>query len=441
MLKQFTKQEKSWIMYDWANSAYSILVASILPIYAGVVGGAAGIPAVTQTSHWAFVSSFSALIIALSAPVLGAVADYRGMRKRLFFSFFLVGVIATGLLPVTNSYVFLLFLYGITNFGFAGSNVFYDAFLMDVTTNERMNKVSSWGFAMGYIGGSTIPFLASIALTVLAKDGMVPLLPIDQTAAMKAACLITMGWWAVFTVPLLKNVKQVYSIEPEKGTVKRSFARLLSTVREVKKHRMLLVFLIAYFCYINGVGTIIMMASKLATSISMPDGSTGFGTLYIIGGLLITQVVAFPFSIIYDKLSKRFSTKAMILCGIITYTVICAIGFFMVREWQFLMLAGFVGTAQGGVQALSRAFFGKLIPDKNRSGEFFGFYNIFGKFESVAGTALMGLVLLFTDDVHYGIIPVFVLFILGGLLMLRVPEVKEAGGAVSLACNERNAAL
>lgn len=425
MLKRFTKQEKSWILYDWANSAYSILIASILPIYAGVVGNTAGIPAVTQTSHWAFVSSISALIIALGAPILGSIADYRGMRKRLFFSFFVVGVLATGLLPVMNSYVFLLLLFGITNFGFAGANVFYDAFLIDVTTNERMDKVSSWGFAMGYIGGSTIPFLISISLNLLASDGMIPVLPIDTVQAMRIACWITMIWWAVFTIPILKNVKQVYSIEPEKGTVKRSLCRLISTVREVKKHKLLLLFLVAYFCYINGVGTIIMMASKLATSITMPDGSVGFGALYIIGGLLITQVVAFPFSLLYDRLSKRFGSKTMILVGICTYTVICVIGFFMVREWQFLALAALVGTAQGGIQALSRAFYGKLIPDKNRSGEFFGFYNIFGKFESVAGTALMGLVLLFTDDVHYGIIPVLVLFIIGGLLMLRVPDAKE----------------
>jgi UMF1 family MFS transporter len=424
MLKRFTKQEKSWIMYDWANSAYSILIASILPIYAGIVGNSAGIPAVTQTSHWAFVSSISALIIALSAPLLGAIADYRGMRKRLFFSFFVVGVLATGLLPVTNSYVFLLLLYGITNFGFAGSNVFYDAFLVDVTTNERMDRVSSWGFAMGYIGGSTIPFLVSTALIVLASDGMVPVLPINGAAAMKLACLITMAWWAIFSVPILKNVKQVYSIEPERGTVSKSIGRLLSTLKEIKKHKLLLMFLIAYFCYINGVGTVIMMASKLATSIKMPDGSVGFGSLYIIGGLLITQVVAFPCSILYDRLSKRFSDKAMIMAGICTYVVICVIGFRMVQEWQFLALAALVGTAQGGIQALSRSFYGKLIPDKNRSGEFFGFYNIFGKFESVLGTALMGIVLLFTDDVHYGIIPVLVLFILGGLLMIRIPNGK-----------------
>lgn len=338
--RKFSKQERSWIMYDWANSAYSILAASLLPIYAGVVGDSAGIDAVKQTSDWAFASSISAVIIALSAPILGAIADYRGMRKRLFFVFFALAVISTGLLPVNIGYMGLLLLFSITNLAFAGANVFYDAFLMDVTTPERMDKVSSWGFAMGYVGGSTIPFLISIGLYLFSSDGLIRILSFDSTFAMKLACLITAVWWAVFTIPMLKNVKQVYSIEPEKKVVSKSINRLRQTLSEVGKYKKIVIFLVAYFCYINGVGAIIMMASKIATGLKLD-------TFAIIGSLMITQLVAFPSSIIYNRLSAKYSSKRMILTGIATYILVCIIGFFMTEEWQFLLLAMLVGTAQG----------------------------------------------------------------------------------------------
>lgn len=409
MLTGFTKSEKGWIMYDWANSAYSILVASLLPIYSGAVGGAEGIAPAAQASQWAWAVSLSALIVGLLAPVLGSMADYRGMRKRLFTGFFVLGVSATALLSVVNGYFSLLLLFGLTNIGFAGANVFYDAFLVDVAAFERMDKVSAWGYGMGYIGGSTIPFVASVALYILSEDNLA-VLNISGNGAIRLSCVLTAVWWALFTIPFFKNVRQVSFIEHERGIFRQSFRRLASTLRDMKKDKRMFRFFIAYFLYINGVGAIIMMASKLASSI-------GFNTLYIVGGLFLTQIVAFPCSILYDRLGERFTHRRMIIVGIITYIVVCIIGFFMTKEWQFIILACLVGTAQGGIQALSRSYFGKLIPDKRRAGEFFGIYNIFGKFESVLGTMLMAVVLMFTEDVHYGVLPVLAFFIVGGILM------------------------
>ncbi|MEN6470583.1 MAG: MFS transporter [Clostridiaceae bacterium] len=414
MAGKFTKSEKGWMMYDWANSAYSILSASILPIFAGIVAEKAGVDAVSHAAHWAWAVSLSALVIAVLAPILGAVGDYKGMRMRMFGAFVLLGVVATGLLPVVGLYPAFLLLFAATNLAFAGANVFYDSFLIDVTTRERMDKVSSWGFALGYIGGSTIPFVVSIALYMLSSDGMIPLLPFDSSTAMKLACFITAVWWALFTIPFFKNVRQLSFIEREGHVVRESVVRTFKNLKEFSKDKALFRFFIAYFCYINGVGAIIMMASKLADTI-------GIGALYIIGGLFLTQIVAFPCSILYDKLGERFGHKNMILVGIATYILVSVVGFFMYEGWQFLVLACLVGTAQGGIQALSRSYFGKLIPDKKRAGEYFGFYNIFGKFESVVGTMLMAIVLMFSTDVHYGVIPVLVLFLIGGALMIKVP--------------------
>ncbi|HMM32318.1 MAG TPA: MFS transporter, partial [Clostridia bacterium] len=245
-------------------------------------------------------------------------------------------------------------------------------------------------------------------------DGMIPLLPFDSETAMKLACFITAIWWAVFTIPFFKNVKQLSYIEKKKNLVGESISRTFKNLKEFSRDKALFRFFLAYFCYINGVGAIIMMASKLADTI-------GIGALYIIGGLFLTQIVAFPCSILYDKLGVRFGHKNMILVGVATYILVSIVGFFMYEGWQFLLLACLVGTAQGGVQALSRSYFGKLIPDKKRAGEYFGFYNIFGKFESVVGTMLMAIVLMFSEDVHYGVIPVLVLFLIGGALMLKVP--------------------
>lgn len=412
MKKHFSKPEFAWIMYDWANSAYSILVAAVLPLYAAKMAENGGVTSVQHTANWGYASSITGLIIAVLAPVLGAVADYHLRRMRLFIAFFAVGVLATGLIPFNNSYMTLLVLYGITNFGFAGANLFYDAFLVDVTSNERMDKVSTWGFGLGYIGGSTIPFLASIALIMFGSN-----FGVDETMAMRMSCFITALWWAVFTIPFFRNVRQHTSITPERGMLKKSLLRVFETLKAAKKHKYLFIFLIAYFFYIDGVGTIIKMASTYADAL-------GLGATDIILGLLLTQVIAFPCSILYGRLAERYGAKRMLYTGIATYLGVCVVGYLMAHAWQFYLLASLVGTAQGGIQALSRSYFGRLIPDKRRAGEFFGLYNIFGKFESVLGTALMGIVVSATGRINDGVVPILAVFILGGLLLLFVPDDK-----------------
>lgn len=411
--KMFTKQEWSWIFYDWANSAYSIFIATVLPIFASSVARVSGIDSVTHTANWGYTSAIACVLVALSSPILGTLADYKGVRKRFFIAFFLLGVLSTGIIPIANSYIAVLIIYGITNFGFAGANVFYDAFLLDVTTNDRMDKVSSWGFGMGYIGGSTIPFLVTIALNLFGER-----IGVDGTMTMQISCFLTAIWWALFTLPLIFNVKQISGIEREPHMVANSFKRLGHTLKNIKKHKFLFIFLIAYFFYIDGVGTIIKMATTYGDAL-------GIDSTALMVGLLITQVVAFPCAIIYGKLASRFSSKKMILVGIVTYFAVCVVGYFMKSATEFYILAGLVGTAQGGIQALSRSYFGKAIPDKRQAGEFFGFFSIFSKFESVLGTFLMSTVITLTNNINLGVVSILLTFIIGGTLMLFVPDDKN----------------
>ncbi len=413
----FTKPEKGWIMYDWANSAYSIFIAVVLPLFAASLAAEAGVDTVTHTANWGIASSIACAIVAVCAPILGAMADYKGLRKRFFIAFFIIGVLSTGIIPVVNNYMAILIIYGVTNFGFAGANVFYDAFLIDVTTVNRMDKVSTWAFGMGYIGGSTIPFLVTIAMSTFGH-----LIGITGAMTMQISALITAVWWAVFTIPFLRNCKQLTSIQPERGIISSSFKQLGNTLKHIKKHKFLFLFLIGYFFYIDGVGTIIKMATTYGSALGIDDTA-------LMIGLLITQVVAFPCAILYGNLAAKYSAKRMILVGICTYFGVCLVGYFMCKAWHFYLLAALVGTAQGGIQALSRSYFGKLIPDKTRAGEFFGFYNIFSKFESVLGTALMALIVSLTGNVNAGVLSVLAMFIIGGAITLRVPDDKGMAAA------------
>lgn len=405
-----TKQERSWILQDWANSAYSIAITTaILPVFFKSVA-ASGMDSSLSTAYWGYGNSIESLIVAILAPILGAIADYKGVKKKFFTFFFLLGTIFTALLAVVGqgSWILCLVLYIFTAIGFSGSNIFYDAFLVDVTTEDRMDWISSLGFGLGYIG-STIPFIISLIFIMNPQ-----LIGMDKLGATKFSFIITAVWWFIFTIPMLKNVKQVYYIEPSKHPVKESLERLYKTFRNAKEYKNIFLFLIAYFFYIDGVSTIIKMAGTYGMDVGIKDNA-----LMIV--LLVVQFVAFPFAILYGKLAKKFSARTMLLVGVAIYTLITMYAYFIKSEMDFWILAILVGSSQGGVQALSRSFFGKIIP-KDKSAEFFGLYNILGRFSAVIGPFLIAIVTQFTGNSRLGVFSLVVLFIIGGFILTKVRD-------------------
>ncbi|MBQ8646760.1 MAG: MFS transporter [Oscillospiraceae bacterium] len=387
LLQGYTRQEKSWMMYDWANSAHSVIVVTILPIFYNTVAEYTG-DAVSSMSTWGYATSAAMAIVALLAPVLGVFGDFEGWRKKLFTAFMLLGVLScaglavTPMLPFTQPGVaeqvglMVLGLYILSTLGFAGANLYYDSFLTDVTTPDRMDRVSTMGYGMGYIGGSTIPLLIFLVMNAVG----VPML----------TCLtfifgFTAVWWLVFSFPLLKNVHQTSSIPREKGAVGRALRTVGATLREICAHKDMLVYLLAYFFYIDGVNTVIHMSTTYGDML-------GLDSTAMMLALLMVQMLGLPFCLLYIKLSARFGARRMVGFGICVYMFACVFAFFLRSAWQFWVLAFLVSTSQGGIQALSRSMFGKMIPDRNRSGEFFGFYDIFGKFSAILGPSLVGFV-------------------------------------------------
>jgi len=421
-MRKMTKEERSWILYDWANSAYSIVITTaIFPIYFKTVV-TSGVEGYASTSMWGYANTIASLVIAVLAPVLGTIADYRGMKKRFFTFFFSVGVVGTlSLFFITQGqWMSALLIYAATAIGFAGANIFYDSYLVDVTTRERMDWVSSSGFAWGYIG-SCIPFVLGIGLVLTHKT-----LGIEQVLATRISFLITGGWWLVFSIPILKNVKQQFYIQPHAHPIRESFKRLGKTLSHIKQYKQVFLFLIAYFFYIDGVDTIIKMAIPIANDIGI-DQTTQLVVLFLL------QVVAFPFALLYGRLANRFSARRMIFIGIGVYIVITIVGFFLpllgtdqLRTIFFWLLALLVGSSQGGIQALSRSFYGKIIPRKY-SAEFFGFYNIFGKFAAIVGPLLVALFSTLTKNSAFGILSISILFIIGGIFLRRVRVSEDAG--------------
>lgn len=421
-MSKVNKEEKSWILYDWANSAYSMTITStILPIYFKLVAEQGGMSSATSTALWGYTISIATFIVAMIAPILGNIADYKGNKKKLFNLFFFIGLIATVLLVFVpeNNPIALLVIYTISTVGFCGANVFYDVFLVDVTTEDRMDYVSSMGYGMGYIG-STIPFILCIVVVLLSQSGLINM---SLTLACKITFLITAIWWGVFTIPLVKNVNQKYYVEKQSHIIKNSFKDLGSTLKNIKKDKAVLLFLIAYFFYIDGVHTIISMATSYGTDL-------GISMISLLIILLLTQFVAFPFTIIYGKLSEKFGGKKLIMAGIITYALICCYGYFIKTVLDFWILAMLVGSAQGGIQAISRSYFAKLVP-KEKSAEYFGFYSIFGKFAAVLGPFLVAIVTQLTGKTNNGIISLIILFIIGGIVMMKVPDIKESNKVIT----------
>ncbi|HIU30787.1 MAG TPA: MFS transporter [Candidatus Caccousia avistercoris] len=426
--EKFTKQEKSWILYDWANSVYATnIMAAIFPIYFTSVCG----QDTTGMEWWGYGTSLATLIVAVMAPILGGMGDYRGMKKKFFTFFMLVGVFCTLIMAIFDNWQMLLVGYVLSYIGFAGSCLFYDSFLTDVTTRERMDMVSSWGYAMGYIGGSTIPFLLSIA--ILLVMGM------DNPTAVKIVVVLTSVWWGVFSIPMMKNVHQKYYIDgrPERF-ISSAFSNVGRTLRSIFQNKGLFFYLIAYFCYIDGVGTVIHMSTSYGSTL-------GLDTTGMILALLVTQVVAMPCSILFGRLAKRAGAIRMIGVAIGVYFVICLVGFYMgysievdpnatgFAQTLFWMMAFLVGTVQGGVQALSRSYFSRLVPP-DKSNEYFGFFDIFGKFATVVGPFLVSAVTSATGRSSLGILSLLLLFALGGLLLfLGRKPMREAEAAAEQA--------
>lgn len=425
MLKNVSKKELSWIFYDWANSAYTMVVTStIMSLYflssaEAALEGQVENPAVTANAYWGFGNSVATIAIVILSPILGTLADYKGKKKKYFNFFLTIGLIFTLMLAFVPSkwWLALLIVFVITSIGYTGTNIFYDAFLVDVSEDKDMDRISSLGYALGYIG-STIPFIICMAVVVLAT---LEIVPISVEMAYKISFVITVIWWGIFSIPIIRDVHQRYGIDPEPHYIRKSFARIGNTLKEVKQHKAIFIFLLAYFCYIDGVDTIIKMATSYGSTI-------GINSIMLLVILLVTQFVAFPFAIIYGKAAQKFGTKRTLYFGILTYCVICIVAFFMspdkdvkVLTVMFWILAMLVGTAQGGIQALSRSYFGRLVP-KDKANEFFGFYNIFGKFAAIIGPVLFGAISIATGKANYGVSSIIILFIIGAIIFHFVPD-------------------
>lgn len=412
-MKKPSREETSWMLYDWATTVFSIvMMTALLPIYFKSAAAGAGMSGPESTAIWGYVNSFATLIIALLAPILGTIADFRGYKKRFFTGFFLLGVLFTALLTWISAtqWAAILVCYFIALIGSTGANVFYNAFLVDVTSNERMHQVSARGFALGYIGGS-IPFIFCIAIVMLAQNGR---LPITVGTASRLSFAITALWWGLFTIPFLKNVKQRYFVERVPRPIATSFRRLFHTIKSVKSYPSVFLFLLAYFFFIDGVGTVITMSTSFGTDL-------GIGAAQLLLILLVTQWVAAPFAVLYGRLSYLFGAKKMLYSGIAVYIVVCVYAYFMKTALDFWILAMLVATSQGGIQAISRSYFAKLVP-KESANEFFGFYSIFGKFSTVLGPLLLAATTQLSGRTNVGILSVAVLFIIGGLILSKVPD-------------------
>lgn len=396
---KMTKAEKNWVLYDVGNSAFVLLVSTIMPIYFNYLAEKAGLSSVDYLAYWGYAASVATIIVAVMGPVFGTLADTKGFKKPIFAATLMIGAIGCLALGLAKQWLLFLIIFIIAKTGFSGSLIFYDSMLGDVTDDERVDNVSSQGYAWGYIG-SCIPFIACLVL-VLGADKI----GIGIEAAMGISFAVVATWWIVMTLPLLKTYKQKHYVERNPGAVRESFVRLGTTIKNVKKERKIFLFLMAFFFYIDGVYTIIDMATAYGTALGLD--STG-----LLLALLVTQFVAFPFAIIFGRLSEKYDTANLITVCIFAYIGIAAFAMFLRTQWQFWVLAVLVGMFQGGIQALSRSYFTKIIPPE-KSGEYFGLMDICGKGASFLGTTVMSLVSQLTGNINLGVGAIALFFILG----------------------------
>ena len=397
-----TGLERAWILYDVGNSAFVLLVATLIPIFFNALAEEGGLSSVDYLAYWGYAASAVTIITAVLSPILGTLADTRGFKKPIFILCLVVGVAGCCAMGLAKTWLPFLLIFVFAKVGFSGSLVFYDSMLSDVTTPDRMDVVSSRGYAWGYIG-SCVPFVVCLALVL--GSGAIGL---SQMTALNIALFITAAWWLAMTLPLLKTYRQLHYVEVEKHAIRQSFARIGHTLRHLHEDKQVFWFLLAFFCYIDGVYTIIDMATAYGTAL-------GLDTTGLLLALLVTQIVAFPSALIFGRLSAKYPSTTLIPVCIAAYAGIALFAFFLTQQWQFWVLAFVVGMFQGGVQALSRSHFAKIIPPE-KSGEYFGLFDICGKGASFLGTMIVSVGSQLTGSANVGVGSLVVLFIVGFVL-------------------------
>lgn len=408
---KLTKLEKSWIFYDVGNSAFTLLITTIMPIYFNSLAESAGLSSVEYLAYWGYAASIVTLLVAILGPTFGTLADTRGYKRPIFLLFLVIGLVGCVALGASQHWLVFLVIFIIAKTGYSASLIFYDSMLSDVTTHDRMDMVSSSGYAWGYLG-SCVPFVLSLVLVL--GSGSIGL---SMTLAMQLAFCITALWWLLFTLPLLRRYEQKHYVDKQRHAVRESLARLGRTFKNVRAEKKVFFFLLAFFFYIDGVYTIIDMATAYGTALGLD--STG-----LLLALLVTQIVAFPFAILFGRLASRYATATLITICILAYFGIAVFAIFLAQQWQFWLLAVMVGMFQGGIQALSRSYFTRIIPPK-QSGEFFGLMDICGKGASFMGTTLVSIVSQLSGSINTGVGMIAILFIVGMILFRITVRIKD----------------
>ena len=405
MKTKLTKLEKQWILYDVGNSAFILLVSTIIPIYFNYLADLANVPSVTYLAYWGYAASISTLVVALFGPILGTMADSKNFKKPLFFASILIGSICCAILGFFLHWLIFLGVYIIAKIAYNASLIFYDSMLTDVSTPEHMDDVSSQGYAWGYIG-SCVPFIIGLVL-VLGYDSI----GISFTTAMILTFLLIAIWWIALSLPLLRNYRQIHYVAENTHIVSNSFRRLGTTLKNISKEKHILWFLIAFFFYIDGVYTIIEMATAYGQALGL--NSSG-----LLIALLVTQLVAFPCAIVFGRLAQRYPSRNLITVCIVAYLGISIFALQLDTQWEFWFLAVCVGMFQGGIQALSRSYFAKIIPPE-KSGEYFGIMDICGKGASFLGTTLVSVVSQISGSINIGVGSISVVFVIGLICFLK----------------------
>lgn len=418
-----TPQEKSWIWYDVANSAFVLIVTTtFMPLFFKDYASA-GVESHVSTAKWAYTVGGSSLILALVAPILGALADFRGLKKKFWMASIATGMFLTsGLLFVgPGDWVLAMVLFAGASIAWTAANTFYDAFLPDVSSPQNMDRVSTLGFGWGYIG-SVVPFLLALGVVFMLGIG-----PGGQLSpfGMKIGFVIALIWWALFSIPMARKVQQNYgkdaaSITP-RIAIAGAFGRLFATLRDIRREKPIFTFLMAYFFYIDGVNTIITTATAYGRDL-------GLSAIFLVILVLFIQVVAWPFAILFGKGARRFGRKPMLFIAIFVYTIVTLVAFLLptvecmqTKKVLFWGMAFLVASSQGGIQALSRSYYASLIP-REKAAEYFGFYDIFGRFAAIMGPMMMGVLTTITGESRWGVLSLLVLFVIGGVLLTRTPS-------------------